>query len=132
MKRGQYVHWVKEIRHLFWTATGFFLIHALSYLLMPISTEVSESKNSRLALLITGCTFWISLLVGYTLVVWANAERKAFIKNRLDGDISMHCRMGVITFFANTPAIIVDASLFAGIIALVIIYCIGADRKSVV
>ena len=98
MSRGRYEYRVKEIRWLFWIAVGCFAAHAISYLLMP------------------------PLLLGYILVILANLERKTFIRSRLDGDISMQCHMGVVTFFSNTPAVIADAALLAGSIALVIIY----------
>lgn len=81
--------------------------------------ENNGSKGSRM---LVGCIFWLPLLLGYILVILANLERKTFIRSRLDGDISMQCHMGVVTFFSNTPAVIADATLLAGSIALVIIY----------
>ena len=107
MSRGRYEYRVKEIRWLFWTAVGCFAAHAISYPLMRM---------------LVGCIFWLPLLLGYILVILANLERKTFIRSRLDGDISMQCHMGVVTFFSNTPAVIADATLLAGSIALVIIY----------
>ena len=122
MSRGRYEYRVKEIRWLFWIAVGCFAAHAISYLLMPAAMRTFENNGSKGSRMLVGCIFWLPLLLGYILVILANLERKTFIRSRLDGDISMQCHMGVVTFFSNTPAVIADAALLAGSIALVIIY----------
>lgn len=122
MSRGRYEYRVKEIRWLFWIAVGCFAAHAISYLLMPTAMRTFENNGSKGSRMLVGCIFWLPLLLGYILVILANLERKTFIRSRLDGDISMQCHMGVVTFFSNTPAVIADATLLAGSIALVIIY----------
>lgn len=122
MSRGRYEYRVKEIRWLFWIAVGCFAAHAISYLLMPAAMRTFENGESKGLLLVVGCLFWLPLLVGYSLVILANSKRKVFIRARLNGDISMQCRVGAVTFFSNTPAIIADAALLSGSIALVIIY----------
>ena len=129
MSRGRYTRRVKKIRDLFWTAVGCFAVHALSYLFMPVSLAASENGGSRKALLLVGCVFWISLLLGYLLLIPANSERKAYIRKQLDGDVSMRCRMGIAAFFSNTPAFAADAALLAGILALAIIYFCGATNR---
>lgn len=118
MSRGRYIQRRKGIRCRFWLAVGCFAVHALSYLLMPFSASTPEGGEARGLLLLAGCAFWIPLLAGYGLVIAANAERKAFIRSRLDGDVSMHCRAGILTFFSNPPAVIVDAALLAGVAGL--------------
>lgn len=113
MSRGRYEYRVKEIRWLFWTAVGCFAAHAISYLLMPAAMRTFENNGSKGSRMLVGCIFWLPLLLGYILVILANLERKTFIRSRLDGDISMQCHMGVVTFFSNTPAVIADATLLA-------------------
>lgn len=110
MSRGRYEYRVKEIRWLFWIAVGCFAAHAISYLLMPAAMRTFENNGSKGSRMLVGCIFWLPLLLGYILVILANLERKTFIRSRLDGDISMQCHMGVVTFFSNTPAVIADAN----------------------
>lgn len=114
---------------LFWMAVGCFAVHAVSYLLMPASMRAFRNGESKEALLLVGGTFWFPLLLGYILIFFANLERKAFIRARLDGDISMQRRMGIVTFFSNIPAVIADTALLAGCTALIIIYFCGAESR---
>lgn len=101
MSRGRYEYRVKEIRWLFWIAVGCFAAHAISYLLMPAAMRTFENNGSKGSRMLVGCIFWLPLLLGYILVILANLERKTFIRSRRDGDISMQCHMGVITFFSK-------------------------------
>ena len=125
MSWGRYEYRGKRIRCLFWIAVGLFAIHASSYLLMPVATEFAESRNSNTPLFAIGCIFWSSIVLGYLLIALANTERKNFIRKRLNGDLSMQCHIGAVTFFSNLPATIVDAALFASVVAFAIIYCAG-------
>ena len=129
MSRGRYEYRGKEIRCLFWAAVGLFAIHASSYLLMPTATGFAERHNSNTPFFIIGCIFWSSIVLGYLLIVLANAERKRLIKERLNGDLSMQCHIGAITFFSNIPAAIVDAALFASVVVFSIIYCTDSINR---
>ena len=126
MSGGRYISIIHRIKVNFWTATAFFLINALTILAMPKIVEISQETGKQLFLILLGSIFWISLLLGYVFVYLANGDRKYFIMRRLDGDLSMGCHMGLITFFSNIPAVIVDSAMIASFIALFIIYYAGA------
>ena len=124
-------HRVREIRCLLRMAAGCFAVHALSYLLMPLALRLSENGGSKTPTVLVSCTFWIPLLGGYALIFLANAKRKTLVRNRLYGGAPVRCRMGMFTFFSNTPAMIVDAALLAGAAALVILCCGGVTSHYV-
>ncbi len=111
---------INRIKQLFWFATIFLLLMAGSILIMPMATKVGE--EDRTVLLLSGLVFWISCIAGYTLLFMANKERKYFIRRKLDGDISMGCRSGIITFFDNVPATIADVAMIASFLLFVGIY----------
>lgn len=122
------VHRIHNIKILFWAAVALFFMNALSFLFMPIAL-IASNESDRQLLILVGAFFWLSLILGYTLVFIANLERKSFIRNRLDGNLSMDCRMGIITFFANIPAIVADAAMVAAIAAFVIICFMDASNN---
>ena len=119
---------IGEIQWVFPAAVGCFAAHAASYLLMPAAVRTFASGESR-GLLLAGCVFWIPLLAGYGLIALANSKRKAFSDGRQDGDIAMQRRMGIVTFFSNTPAVIADSALIAGSIALAILCLCGGTSR---
>lgn len=126
MHRGRRISIIRRIKVGFWTATVFFLLNALTILIMPAAVGISQNTDSQVVLILLGSVFWSSLVAAYIIVYLANNNRKYFIVQRLDRDISMGCHMGLITFFDNTPAAIVDTTMFASIIALIILFFSGA------
>ncbi len=111
---------INRIKQLFWFATIFLLLMAGSILIMPMATKVGE--EDRTVLLLSGLVFWISCIAGYTLLFMANKERKYFIRRKLNGDPSMDCKPGIITFFDNVPATIADVAMIASFLLFVGMY----------
>ena len=116
---------IHRIKVDFWTAVIFFSMNAVTILTMPLIVTISKESGKQIYLILLGSFFWLSLIFGYTFVCFANRKRKLFIISKLDGDLSMGQHIGLITFFSNMPALIVDSAMFASVIVIIIIYKIG-------
>ena len=108
---------LRRIKRLFWIAVVFLSLMAGSILLMPLATKIGEENRS--ILLGVGLAFWLSMIAGYFFVYVANRERKWFIRKKLDGDVGMGCRPGVITFFDNVLATVADVVMIASFLLLI-------------
>ena len=117
----QYKHYVRSIKHLLWTSVVFFLMNSCTFLLMPTAVKATDSGKTKQSLLIIGIVFWVSIAIGYSLLLLANCHRREFVRKKLNGDLSMGCRMGLITFFSTIPGIISDAAFIAALIAFLIV-----------
>lgn len=126
MRPGRYIHYVKTIKGLFWLSVVLLLLNAITFLFMPIATEATENGSIRWGLMAVGSTFWVSIVLGYAFLIMANVYRREFVRNRLDGDLTMGCRIGIITFFSTIPGAISDTLFIAALMALVITYLRGS------
>lgn len=125
MRPGRYIHYVSTIKGLFWASVAFLLLNAATFLFMPMAAELSENGSIQWGLMIVGIVFWISIGLGYALLIMANLYRRDFVRNRLDGDFTMGCRMGIITFFSTRPGAIADGLFVAALIAFLIVFLNG-------
>lgn len=110
---------IRKIKRLFWLAVGFLFLMSATILFMPVVSKAGE--NNRQVFMLMGTVFWGSAIVGYTMILLANAERKWFLKNKVGIDNKMNCLPGIITFFANIPATIADVVTFLSVVLTVII-----------
>lgn len=110
---------VKKITCLFWLAVVFLLLMSVTILFMPMASKAGE--NNRQVLMLTGTAFWGSAIIGYMMLIFANAKRKRFLKNEVGTDSKMNCLPGIITFFANVPATIADVVAILSLILTVVI-----------
>lgn len=110
---------VRKIKRLFWLAVSFLFLMSGTILFMPMVSKTGE--NNRQVLLLIGTVFWISAIVGYTMLMLANSERKWFLKNKVGIDNKMNCLPGIITFFTNVPATIADVVAILSFVLMVII-----------
>ncbi len=108
---------INKIKKLFWFAVAILTVMSATILVMPFSANI----NDRRAVVAVGLTFWVSAIVGYTLLIFANRERKKFIFNKLDRDFSMNFKIGILSFFSNIPASVADAMLIGSSFAFIVI-----------
>lgn len=125
MRPGRYIHYVSTIKGLFWASVAFLLLNAATFLFMPMAAELSENSSIQWGLMIVGSVFWISIGLGYALLIMANLYRRDLVRNRLDGDFTMGCRMGIITFFSTIPGAIADGLFVVALIAFLIVFLNG-------
>ena len=111
---------IRRIKKYFWASVVCFVLNAACFLFMPYATEQAEITN-RTSLFVTGSAFWLTLLAGIVLLVFANLERRDFARTRLDGDYKMGSRVGIITFFDNIPATVFDILMIVSAIASTIL-----------
>ncbi len=105
---------IKRVKTNLILAIIFLSIHAATFLLMPLASEYADVTH-RISLIALGSTFWAAMLAGYVFLLIANVHRRQFARKKLNGDYRMNSRIGVLTFFANTPAIVADIILFVSI-----------------
>lgn len=110
---------VNRTKIYFYLSVFFLLMMSMSILFMPSAVEHQEQSGTYLILV--GSTFWVSAIIGYLFVMLANIKRREFIIDKYDGNLSMNCRIGVITFFDNVPATVADVTMISSFILLVII-----------
>lgn len=125
MRRGRYFHYVKAIKTLFWTSVVFLLLNSATFLFMPIAAEFTGSGSIQWGSAIVGIVFWVSIVLGYAFLITANRYRRDFVRDRLDGDLTMGCRIGIITFFSTIPGTIADTLIIAALIAFLVTYLSG-------
>ena len=111
------------MRFSFWTAVFMLLIHAMSYLFMPLAAGGGYGEASRIVLQTVGLIFWISLLLGYVFLIAAMICRRAYVRRRADLSPDMGQRIGLLTFFSNVPGTAADVLLIIAFAAgLVVIF----------
>ena len=96
-----------------------FLLLGLSFILMPIESDTSETAASVVTLL-TGVLFWLSLGMGLATQVVLSARRKKNFPFKKKGEP----KLGFISFFKNIYAIIADIGMmcsFAGLVIAMIV-----------
>lgn len=125
MSRGRHINYQKSIGQLLLLSVLFLTIHAATFLFMPFAAKTMVETTSKKALIIVGIVFWVSAIVGYLLLFLADSYRRAFVKRRLDGDYSMGCHMGIISFFKTTPGVIADGLFAISLLGIIIVAITG-------
>lgn len=113
------MRFAKRLERLYWLSVVSLTIMSATVLVMPFANSASIENNFFTA--VVGLLFWLSGIAGYASIIMANKERKWFIANQLGGDISMGCRSGITTFFANIPATISDVAMMTSFLLFVVI-----------
>lgn len=104
---------IKQINLLFYLSVFCFTCLSSTVLFMPFA-------NERIHTVIVGIVFWGMAIVGTALIIMANSQRKWFIKTKMNGNVKMDCRPGIVTFFSNTPATVADVAMIISFVVFVI------------
>lgn len=110
---------IHTVRRYFLLSAVSLSVMAAAFLVMPLVSDLDES--GRPALVAVGAVFWLSAIIGYGFLFLANRRRKQFILRRYDGNLSMGCRPGLITFFQNKPAAVADVTMAVSLLLLIIV-----------
>lgn len=113
------MRFAKRLEKLYWLSVVFLTIMSATVLIMPVVN--SASYENRFSVVVVGLLFWLSGIAGYASIIMANKERKWYVTNQLGEEISMGCRSGVITFFANIPATVADVAMMTSFLLFVVI-----------
>lgn len=106
----------------------FFLLSAVSFLIMSATTLVMPFSNANEnSLRATGAAFWLFLIVGFLFNFLSDRAQKAYQKELPERAEKMEGRVGLLSFFSNTPASICDAVLLTGVLAA---FCMGLFRPA--
>lgn len=95
----------------------FLLVFSISFLFMPFS--MSSDGAISLLMYLSGACFWIGLIGTIVFAVLINKSRKSD-KEFQESHADMK-RIGIIHFFSNKSAIIVDILMIVSLTALIIV-----------
>ena len=110
-----------KVEILFYLHILFLLILSISFLIMPVSGDMSMEYNTRILLIIVGTMFWVELVGGMAFMTAVNLTRKRETEIKY-----MQKRMpGMICFFSKKEAIVVDIAMFISIIVFVYLYTVS-------
>lgn len=97
----------------------FFLMLAVSFLLMPLGSE-THTENISAYTMVAGLMFWISIIMGIvTQCVLAHRRRSWYVIHRVR-KVRATQRVGLLSFFKNFYATVADAVTIFSLIGLVI------------
>ena len=109
---------IQRIKKQFWLAVGLLTAMSAMFLMMPPASEMAEATNDW-SVRIVGILFWAFAVSGYVTVARANSNRKKFLNKKFGRDIQTNYKPGILCFFSNKHAKIVD-SLLAVFTALLV------------
>ncbi len=104
----------RRMERLFWFAVILLLLMSATILIMPFAAEWGE--QNRAIVVLVGILFWVTTIGGYTLLGLAGLERKKHIKQN---KISNDARIGIVTFFANRPAMVADITMILSLLLFI-------------
>lgn len=97
----------------------FFLMFAVSFLLMPLGSE-TPTENISVYTMVAGLMFWLSIIMGIvTQCVLAHRRRSWYVIHRIRKARASQ-KIGLISFFKNAYAIVADVVTILSLIGLVI------------
>ena len=99
-------------------SVGSFALMSTSFLLMPLDKTVEQYDAMDI---IPGVMFWLFLILGITGQILLTIRRKRDIRtNRKKKIQEIKSRIGLISVFANIPAIVADVGFAISLVAFVI------------
>lgn len=97
----------------------FFLMFAVSFLLMPLGSETPTEGISAYTM-VAGLMFWISIIMGIvTQCVLAHRRRSWYVIHRIR-KVRATQKIGLVSFFKNSYATVADVVTILSLIGLVI------------
>lgn len=96
----------------------FFLLLAISFLLMPLGGE-SPTDNISVYTLIAGLVFWISIIMGIVTQCVLSHRRKTWYVIHRIRKVRSTQKVGLISFFKNAYAVVADVAMIASLIGLI-------------
>lgn len=105
--------------------TGFLFLFALAIALMPLGSSMKE--KTMLITYCSGAGFWIGLIGTSFMVLIINQSCKASVRfNELYGDKK---QFGIIHFFQNMEAKIMDVLMFVSLFTIIIAKVCNAELQ---
>lgn len=97
----------------------FFLMLAVSFLLMPLGSEIPTESISTYTL-VAGLMFWISIIMGIvTQCVLAFRRKSWYVIHRIKEERTSQ-KIGLVSFFQNIYATVADVVAILSLVGLVI------------
>lgn len=101
---------IHTIRKQFWLSVGLLTGMSATFLFMPWASAFAD-RTGDWSIRLTGMLFWLFTITGYVTVIRANNNRKKFLSKKFGRDIQKDVRPGVLCFFSNRYAEVIDIML---------------------
>ena len=106
----------RKIKRCFYWSVYLLTVMSLAILFMPWAAD----QSSQLAVRIVGIAFWVSVIGGYGSIAMANKWRKRFCQAHHGKDIYKKYKPGILGFFSNRVAEMMDIMLGVFLVAFLI------------
>ena len=111
---------MKKFRIVYIIAILMCVLHACTYLLMPLSENSINQRHITLAMV--GAVYWLTLIISIAGVIVIKQ-----INRHLDNNHKRQRKS--IPVFANIPQSIADAALIGAIVVIVILFMMGKESR---
>ena len=116
---------IKRRRQMMCLFSGFLFLCALAIALMPFGNSMKE--KTMVVMYCSGAAFWIGLIGTIYMALKINRSRKGSYRfNELFGNRK---QLGLIHFFQNTEAMIMDVTMVISLIVLIIARLCSANLQ---
>lgn len=107
---------IRRRKQMLWLFTGFLAALAFGIFLMPIGSL--NKDRTIIPMYVSGILFWIGIIGTVVMAFRINRSRK--ISYRFNEQYGNLKQFGLIHFFQNQEAVIIDIGMFVSIIAFII------------
>ena len=116
---------IRRRRQMMYLFSGFLFLCALAIALMPFGNLMKE--KTMIVMYCSGVAFWIGLIGTIYMALKINCSRKGSYRfNELFGNRK---QLGLIHFFQNTEAMIMDVTMVISLIVLIIARLCSANLQ---
>lgn len=107
---------IEQQTQMLYVFIGFLFLCALAVAFMPVGNEMKD--KTMVIMYCSGAVFWIGLIGTILMALKINSRRKT--SYRFNEAFGNQKQLGLIHFFQNRQALIVDIAMIISIIALII------------
>lgn len=107
---------IRRRKHMLWLFMGFLAVLSIGIILMPIGSMNKE--KTMLLMYLSGAAFWIGIIGTVYMTFKINRSRKG--SYRFNEQFGNQKQFGLIHFFQNKEAMLVDVCMFISIIGFII------------
>ena len=116
---------IRRRRQMMYLFTGFLFLCALAIAFMPLGNMMKD--ETMLIMYCSGAGFWLGFVGTVFMALKINHSRKtSYLFNELFGNRK---QLGLIYFFQNTEALIVDVAMVISLMGLIIAILYSANLK---
>ena len=96
---------------------------SLSFMLIPVETDILVGELSLMPF-VSGIMFWAFLILAVVFLVVLSVKRKSFYTTYKLKESEKHKRIGLMSFFKNKYAVVIDILMFVSFCLLLMIFIV--------